>query len=256
LPEPANHVIQGAGRPPIPPRPGVAGVGHDTLLQSEYFQQGDTHCCLVLTRSSLNITIILFVIIIDAPFGGGYGGLYSSPFMDTRLGLSHSPFNHLGGYSSINGFNPSTNSIVHQAESRAQGAFQSVQSVVSAVSSVSMMLESTYFALHNSFRAVLGVADQFSKLKLQLTQVATSFAIFRFIKWCYYRLKVLLGLRKAGLSEDAWANAVKKSAVEAQQKFPRHEKSSWPLVAFMAIVFGGPYLLWKMLCNDNGETYI
>lgn len=144
------------------------------------------------------------------------------------------------------------NSFVQAAESSAQGAFQSVESVVSAVSSISMMLESTYCALHNSFRAVLGVADQFSRLKVQLSQVAASFAVFRFLRWLYRRLLVLLGLRKAGITEDAWAHALKKSAEEAQDRFPGSQKSTWPLVVFFAITFGGPYLIWKMLRNMAG----
>ena len=178
---------------------------------------------------------------------GGLGGMYS-PFMSGGYG-GYSPYNRLGAYG-IN--NTDTNSFVNQAEASAQGAFQSVESVVSAMSSISMMLESTYCALHNSFRAVLGVADQFSRLKVQLTNVATSFAIFRFLRWLYRRMLVLLRLRQAGLSEDAWANAWKKSAAEAQERFPTQHKSSWPLIVFMAITFGGPYLIWRMVSNIAG----
>lgn len=186
-------------------------------------------------------------------YGGSYGpasmsGLYSSPYMTGGFG-AHSPYNRLGmGY----GNNYGNNSFVQQAESNAQGAFQSVESVVSAVSSISMMLESTYMALHNSFRAVLGVADQFSRLRIQLSQVAATFAVFRFLRWLYRRLMVLIGLRKAGLPDDAWASAMKQTSVEAQQRFPGPEKSSWPLVVFMAITFGGPYLIWRMLKNISG----
>ena len=178
---------------------------------------------------------------------GGLGGMYS-PFMSGGYG-GYSPYNRLGAYGMNN---TDTNSFVNQAEASAQGAFQSVESVVSAMSSISMMLESTYCALHNSFRAVLGVADQFSRLKVQLTNVATSFAIFRFLRWLYRRMLVLLRLRQAGLSEDAWANAWKKSAAEAQERFPTQHKSSWPLIVFMAITFGGPYLIWRMVSNIAG----
>lgn len=195
-----------------------------------------------------------------SPMNAGLGGMYgSSPFtsggygMSSGYGMGYSPYNNRFGAGFNNQMPGDPNSFVQQAESSAQGAFQSVESVVSAVSSVSMMLESTYFALHNSFRAVLGVADQFSKLKTQLTHVAASFAAFRFIRWLYRRLKVLLGLRQAGMSEDMWANAVRKSAVEAQQRFPAQNKSSWPLVLFMAISIGGPYLIWRMLCNMTGS---
>lgn len=176
--------------------------------------------------------------------------MYSSPFYSGNMYGGYSPYSRMGYNHSLT----DTNSFVYQAESSAQGAFQSVESVVSAVSSISMMLESTYCALHNSFRAVLGVADQFTKMKLQLHHLAASFAVFRFLRWLYRRLMVLLGLRQAGLSEDAWANAVKQSAEEAQQRFPASNKSSWPLVLFFAITFGGPYLIWRMLRNLAGSV--
>lgn len=182
---------------------------------------------------------------------GGYGGM-SSPFMSGGFGGGYSPYNRMGAYGMGHNDN---NSFVNQAEASAQGAFQSVESVVSAMSSISMMLESTYCALHNSFRAVLGVADQFTRLKVQLTNVAASFAIFRFLRWLYRRTLVLLRLRQAGLSEDAWVNAWKKSAAEAQERFPSQHKSSWPLVVFMAITFGGPYLIWRMVSNITGAGW-
>ena len=50
-------------------------------------------------------------------------------------------------------------------------AFQSIESIVHAFGSVSMMLESTFHAVHSSFQAVLGVAEHFSKMKLQVSQV-------------------------------------------------------------------------------------
>lgn len=190
-------------------------------------------------------------------YGAGYGGLtgyggmggmgmYSSPMMGGYGG--YSPYNRMGmGYGQSMG--DMNNSFIQMAEASSRGAFHSVESVVSAVSSVSMMLESTYFALQNSFRAVLGVADQFSRLKMQLSQVAASFAVFKFIRWLYRRLLVLLGLRKAGLSDDAWTNALKKSAEEAQDRFPGQKKSSWPLVLFFAIALGGPYMIWRMISN-------
>ncbi len=64
------------------------------------------------------------------------------------------------------------NQFVELAQEGAQPAFQSIESVVQAVSSVSLMLESTYTAVRASFQAVLGVAEQFSNMKLQISQVS------------------------------------------------------------------------------------
>ena len=35
----------------------------------------------------------------------------------------------------------------------------------------SFQMESTFYAVHSSFQAVLGVAEHFSKMKVQLSQV-------------------------------------------------------------------------------------
>ena len=176
-------------------------------------------------------------------YGGGYGamgGMYPS-YMGGNLGMGYSPYNRMG-------MNPTnTSSFVNQAEASAQGTFQSVETVVSAVSSISMMLESTYMALHNSFRAVLGVAEQFSRLRIHLTQVATSFAAFKFIRWLYRRVQVLIGLRKAGLAEDAWANAVAKSAAEAQERFPGQQKSGWPFLVFVGLTVFLLRKIWNFI---------
>lgn len=47
-------------------------------------------------------------------------------------------------------------------------AFQSLESVVNAVNAISNMLNSTHSAIFNSFRAVIGVVDQFRLLKNQV----------------------------------------------------------------------------------------
>lgn len=48
------------------------------------------------------------------------------------------------------------------------GAFQSIEAVVTAVTSVANMLNSTQNAIYSSFRAVIGVVEQFSRLKSQV----------------------------------------------------------------------------------------
>lgn len=77
------------------------------------------------------------------------------------------------------------NSFVRVAEESTRGAFQSIESVVQAFSAVSAMFESTYYAVFNSFRAVVGVADQFYRLKTHLSGIISAFALFRIIKYVY-----------------------------------------------------------------------
>ena len=63
------------------------------------------------------------------------------------------------------------NRFIQLAEESYLPAFQSIENIVHAFGSVSMMLESTFYAVHSSFQAVLGVAEHLSKMKLQLSQV-------------------------------------------------------------------------------------
>ncbi|XP_067936075.1 peroxisomal membrane protein PEX13-like [Watersipora subatra] len=223
VPSVPNAEIQGAGRPPLPPRPeapsGFTGspFGAGPGYGSGYSGMG------------------------GYPGIGGYSSygsaMYPTSYMGGGYGTAYSPYNAVTGHNNVG--------------ANAEGAFQSVASVVSAVSSISMMLESTYMALYNSFRAVLGVADQFSRLKLQLMEVASSFAVLRFIRWMYRRVLVLLRLRQAGLSEDAWAKAVAKSASEANERFPGQNKSSWPFIAFIGLTI---FLIKHILNSISGSS--
>lgn len=60
------------------------------------------------------------------------------------------------------------------------------------------MFESTYFAVYNSFRAVVGVADQFYRLKTQLTSILSAFALVRFFKYLIKKLLRILRLARSG----------------------------------------------------------
>ncbi len=169
-------------------------------------------------------------------FGGGmYGGGYGSSF---------------GGYG-MNSYGQGQfgpGGFARMAEENSRQAFQSIESIVQAFGSVSMMLESTYSAVFNSFRAVLGVADHFSRLKTHLAQVFSALALIRTLKWLYHRLLVLLRLRPGGLEEDAW-EAASKAGQEFLEKSAngKNGKASWPIMLFFAVVIGGPWLIWKFL---------
>ena len=59
---------------------------------------------------------------------------------------------------------------------------------------MSMMLESTFHAVHSSFHAVLGVAEHFTKMRLQVSQVLSALSAFRMIKYLYAKFLYLFGL--------------------------------------------------------------
>ena len=83
--------------------------------------------------------------------------------------------------------------FVQYAEESTRPAFQSIEAMVHTFSSVTMMLESTFFAMTSSFRAILGVAENMGKLRAMFGQVLSSFALIRFLKWLYWKTKCLIG---------------------------------------------------------------
>jgi peroxin-13 len=80
------------------------------------------------------------------------------------------------------------------AEESSQPAFQSLESIVHAFGSISMMLDSTLTAVYSSFRAVLGMADQFSRMRTHLSKVFSALAIFRTAKWALHKLFYIFGM--------------------------------------------------------------
>lgn len=79
------------------------------------------------------------------------------------------------------------------AEESSRPAFQSIESLVHAFGSVSFMLESTFNAIYNSFRAVLAVAENFGRLRTMFGQVYSTFAVMRILQWLYKKLLYLIG---------------------------------------------------------------
>jgi peroxin-13 len=169
-----------------------------------------------------------------------YGSGYSMPYNTVNYGVGAT--------------NNSSNSFLRAAEESSRSAFQSIESVVHAFSAVSAMFESTYYAVYNSFRAVVGVADQFYRLKAHLSSIISAFAIIRVLKYLYRRLLRLLRLGAAYAtatpSDNAWnkANAINDTERYVKETTKRGQ-TNWPLVMFFAVVFGGPWLIWRILSS-------
>ncbi|MGH0137236.1 UNVERIFIED_CONTAM: hypothetical protein FKN15_063066 [Acipenser sinensis] len=194
----------------------------------------------------------------------GYRPAYSS------LPSSYSPYGSslyggIGGYSPLSygyggglGYNRFRNDeipasrFVQHAEESSRGAFQSIESIVHAFSSVSMMMDATFSAVYNSFRAVLDVANHFSRLKVHFTKVFSVFALVRTLRYLYRRLQRLIGLRRDSEAEDLWLDSTG-SEVAAGASAANSVKS-WPIFLFFAVILGGPYLIWKLLSSvDRSE---
>ena len=181
-------------------------------------------------------------------YGSPYGGVYSGSY-----GGMFGGYNRFGGY----GMNQNEfNSFARLAEEHSRPAFQSIESIVGAFSSVSMMLDSTFQAVYNSFRAVVGVADNFGRMKTHFAQIFAALAVFKWLKYLYRKLLVFLRLRPQGFAEDAWQEAGDVLAHSVGTQNAGGKKSSWPVVMFFAIVMGGPWLIWKFLQSTfSGGMY-
>ncbi|TRY91891.1 hypothetical protein DNTS_015047 [Danionella cerebrum] len=149
--------------------------------------------------------------------------------------------------------------FVQQAEESSRGAFQSIESIVHAFSSVSMMMDATFSAVYNSFRAVLDVANHFSRLRIHFTKVLSAFALVRTLRYLYIRLQRLLGLRQDSEVDDLWAESAATSVVSASGATRAgvdepgvNSVKSWPIFLFFAVVLGGPYLIWRLLRSAEG----
>ncbi|NWX29007.1 PEX13 protein, partial [Notiomystis cincta] len=186
-------------------------------------------------------------------FSPGYGS-YGTSFYG-----SYSPYSY--GYGGLGynrfcaeGFPPSR--FVQQAEESSRGAFQSIESIVHAFASVSMMMDATFSAVYNSFRAVLDVANHFSRLRVHFTKVFSAFALVRTIRYLYHRLQRLLGLRQSFENEDLWAESEGKVARAGLEDKVANSAKSWPIFLFFAVIMGGPYLIWKLLSTYSDEETV
>lgn len=123
-----------------------------------------------------------------SPMYGGYGGGGLGGY--GGYGGFGSGFGSYGGYGSYNrygGMNPydPETRFIQLAEESSRPAFQSIESLVGAIGNIAAMLDSTFFALTSSFRAILGVAANFGRLRGVFAQFWSTFAIFRGLNWIY-----------------------------------------------------------------------
>lgn len=163
---------------------------------------------------------------------GGYGGGYRS------------------GFGMNNPLDPETR-FIQAAEESSRSAFQSIEQVVSTIGNIATMLDSTYFALTSSFRAILGLAANFSQMRGFLSKFFSTFAIFRTIIWVYKKLLFMMGLSKTNPStvvnlNEAFKDAEKVNSGDFFNTSSQQNSSGLPMVLFMAFVFSAPYLIMKL----------
>lgn len=202
-------------------------------------------------------------------FGGGYGNRYGGYRYGSYGGGYGSPLNRFDPYNSISdGRNPLDNEVIRYAEESCRSAFESLESVVQSVSSVSIMLESTYFAIYSSFRAVLGVARHFSSLKHQFVNIPNQLPLVKIVIMLLRKILSLLGLPVTQNSTvkdgELWDKIAEGKADAKHSRFDANawkdelessaNASSLPLILFLGIFIGAPWLGWSIASKMSKET--
>lgn len=107
-------------------------------------------------------------------FGYGSAGMYGN-----RYGAGGGGMGHYSGPGDVE------SRFIQMAEENSRPAFQSIESFVSVIGNFASMLDSTFFALSNSFRAILGVTANLGKLRSMFGQFLSSIALFRGLHWLW-----------------------------------------------------------------------
>lgn len=187
-------------------------------------------------------------------FGGGlYGGMGA---MGMGMGMGGYNGSYGGGYGSYgrgfgsNPLDPDTR-FIQMAEESSRSAFQSIEQVVSTIGNIATMLDSTYFALTSSFRAILGLAANFSQMRGFLAKFFSTFTIFRSIIWLYKNLLYMIGVSKTNPStivnlNEAFKDAEKVNPNDFFNSAGQQSSSGLPMVLFVAFIFSAPYLIMKL----------
>lgn len=154
--------------PPIPPRP-YANAQQTSMLTSPMGMYGNS-----MYSSSM--------------YGGAYSPYGMSPYGMSRYGMYGSGGGMYGsgmyGNQMRDPLDPETR-FIQLAEESSRPAFQSIESLVMAIGNIAAMLDSTFFALTSSFRAILGVAANVGQLRGVFAQFWSTFALIRGITWLY-----------------------------------------------------------------------
>ncbi|KAJ2546306.1 Peroxisomal membrane protein PAS20 [Coemansia sp. RSA 1933] len=166
-------------------------------------------------------------------YGGGYGGYGMGGY-----GMGGYGMGGMGGYGMAGPMGQQgPMSLTQRLDASTRSTFQLVESLVGAFGGFARMLESTYFATHSSFMAVLGVMDQFGMLRTSLTSaVGSTFAYDRLRRFVSRVTGKPVNVNKNDLDAGNFAEYEKRSRVSKRS-----------LLLFFAIIVGLPYLMTKAI---------
>lgn len=158
--------------PPIPPRPYSSNTSQysSSMYNSPMGMYGNS----MYTNSMYGSAYSPYGM---SPYGmNRYGGMYG--------GAGSMYGNGMYGNQMRDPLDPETR-FIQLAEESSRPAFQSIESLVMAIGNIASMLDSTFFALTSSFRAILGVAANVGQLRGVFAQFWSTFALIRGVTWLY-----------------------------------------------------------------------
>ncbi|XP_050450952.1 peroxisomal membrane protein PEX13 [Cataglyphis hispanica] len=185
-------------------------------------------------------------------YGGGYRGYGGYGSFGNYVPYSNNSYGQFGGHSG-----DVENRFQVYAEENTRSTFRVIETVLYTFSSITMLLESTYFALTNSFRAILSVADNISRLRSTLGQLLSTFALIRVMKWIYKKILFMLGLQNMQnvTTEDLWQQSMLQTTNGEHTIMTNGRISSWMNILFLGIFVAIPYLIHK-ISNNIKQTEI
>lgn len=153
------------------------------------------------------------------------------------------------GFSRINNSQPMTTyEFFRTAEESTRGAFQSIEHVASAFLSIASLLNSTYGAVFNSFRAIISVVEQLKSLKHFLVSTFL-LTLIRWIRFLWRRLLASLRVRPRNYANSASIWAGINGELEQTKK-----SSNFGTLIFWIIAIGGPLLVIKYFLQQIREN--
>lgn len=164
-------------------------------------------------------------------YGGGNNN-YGSGMYNLSSNLSYQPRN----FAEYN--------FLKTAEDSSKSAFQSIESLVNALVSVANMLNSTHSAIFNSFKAVIGVIEQFRAVKHYIASNLLV-TLIRWILLLWRRALILMRLRPRNYasSEAIWAD------INGQQEMTKGSNNNFGTLLFWSIAIGGSFFLYKCIAH-------
>ncbi|KOC70222.1 Peroxisomal membrane protein PEX13 [Habropoda laboriosa] len=192
----------------------------------------------------------------NQPFGSNYYGGYGFGYGNQYRGLngyggyggfsSFGPYSNYNNYGTFSGHSGDSESRFYQyVEESTRPTFQLIETVLHTFSSMTMLLESTYFALTNSFKAILSVAENFGKLRSTINQLFSTFALIRFIKWLYRKIIRSTGFQdQNSINDKLWDKSLSKIGGENV-----HNSSFWSGFLVLSVFFVIPYMIHKISSN-------